>query len=209
VTIGATLSSKAAGATALLRRNSRLVVAVVLAGGGLLLGVAIGYSAGQRGPDQQQAAAAPALEKVDSGPSSVRESVSSGGIAPLPAPARRSTARTSSRGQASVAGRSGTRLAQPPVVRRDAASVPVPANTATGPAPGAATPPVVASAPDSSAVRAQRDSVTRVNALTAERESIRREIEMRRARVDSIERARLRLDSLRRAGQPAAPPAGR
>jgi SMC interacting uncharacterized protein involved in chromosome segregation len=60
--------------------------------------------------------------------------------------------------------------------------------------------------PDTAAVRAQRDSVARVEAMNSERETIRREIDRRRARVDSIERARLRLDSLRRAEQAGAPP---
>jgi hypothetical protein len=47
--------------------------------------------------------------------------------------------------------------------------------------------------------------VARTESLVAERDAIRREIEMRRARMDSIERARRRIDSLQRAQLPPPP----
>jgi hypothetical protein len=58
---------------------------------------------------------------------------------------------------------------------------------------------------DSARAAARRDSIARAAALVAERDSIRREIEIRRARVDSVERLRRRIDSLQRAQLPPPP----
>jgi hypothetical protein len=79
----------------------------------------------------------------------------------------------------------------PPVGRTAAAPPAAPAPLDTSLAASPATPPV-----DSAAIRARRDSATaaarggaRADSLTSEREAIRREIERRRARIDSILRA--------------------
>lgn len=202
--------ARIAWAMSRLRRSSRLAVIGVIAGAGLLLGIIIGYSVAQRRPS---AAASNAADRdslvVRPGPgaSGVRESVSAGGIAPVPNATRRlprGQARTPVRGEP----RASNRVA--PQVNAGRASAGAPPNAASQPAaiPPAnspANPPAVTTTPDAAAVRARRDSIARADSLAAERESIRREIELRRARLDSIERARRRLDSLQRATSPASP----
>jgi len=206
--IGARLGAQLASGAALLRKRSWIVAAGVLAGAGLLLGVAIGYAVAHRSPSPTAAAEsehdADSAESVGSHAAGVRESVSAGGIAPLPDAGRRSASRTQSRpaatpqrSSAPLAGRSPA--ARPPAPRAAGGAV------ASAPSPAIATAPAP-SAQDSTAIRARRDSIARAESLSAERESIRREIERRRARLDSIERARVRLDSIQRAEQGAGRP---
>jgi hypothetical protein len=199
--------------TAVLRRHSRLAVIGVMVGSGLLFGLIIGYSVAQRRP------ATAARDAVDRDRDSlvgnpgrsatgVRESVSAGGIAPLPDATRRAP-RDQTRGAGRSEQRSPNRMA--PRVSAGRASGGRAPSTApiVAPQPGAvapANPPAAITMPDAAAVRARRDSVIRAESLAAERESIRREIEMRRARLDSIERARRRLDSLQRATPRPSPP---
>lgn len=190
-----------------LRERSRLMFVGAIAGTGLLLGVAIGYAVAHHqvsmaagGSDDRGGDSL--LINPERGSSGVRESVSAGGIAPATGATRRGPVRAPARGtvtgpraggRASAAG-NGRRLDALPVVPGASPSVGFPAS------------PPVAASPDSTMSRAGRDSVARAESLAAERESIRREIALRRARLDSIERARLRLDSLQRADQAGRPP---
>jgi hypothetical protein len=210
VTLPPSIAAGIGRGAAALRQRSWLVIACAIAGTGLLLGAAIGYAFAHRG-----AAAAAASNPSDRGvaaaaepvsPSGVRESVSAGGIAPVPnaprgAAARRSPVRSPER---TAAGRS-----RPATTRTPAAATPTPAATqpATSAAPAAvAAPPASTTATaDSARAAARRDSIARAAALVAERDSIRREIEIRRARVDSVERLRRRIDSLPRAQLPPPP----
>jgi len=190
--IGTFLGAQAVRGATLLRQRSWFVTAGALAGAGLLLGVAIGYSVAHRRP-----AGAPATERADRNADSavgsaeraggVRESVSAGGIAPVPDANRRAHPRTPQRSTA--------RTTAPPT----------PSPAAPSPAAPVVVPSIVA-APESVSIRARRDSLVRADSLSAERESIRREIERRRSRLDSIERTRIRLDSIQRAEQAGSPP---
>ncbi len=206
-------SARLAAAPALLRRNPRVAVTLVVAATGLVLGVAIGYSAARRGSAEPRSAVAPVGQGSDSfddsttpRSSGARESVSAGGIAPAQSATRRATTRAPSRpapaGPVRTGTRTGTRAGPGSNVRRAAADSAV--SSPAAPPPLVATVPPAA-VPDTAIARARRDSVARVE-LNSEREAIRREIDARRARVDSIERARLRLDSLRRGEQGGAPP---
>ncbi|MFL5562363.1 MAG: [Fe-Fe] hydrogenase large subunit C-terminal domain-containing protein [Gemmatimonadaceae bacterium] len=190
----------AGAVTALLRQRSWLVVASAIAGTGLILGVAIGYAFAHRGATTGTTAAP--SDRAEAGlpgsaqGSGVRESVSSGGIAPVPnaaTSARRGPVRAAPR---PVAGRQRTNSQPPPTNSRAAA-----APTAPTQLPAAAAPvnPPAATPADSTRIQARRDSAARADSLAAEREALRREIAMRRARMDSIERARRRIDSLQRA----------
>ena len=190
--IGTFLGAQAVRGATLLRQRSWFVTAGALAGAGLLLGVAIGYSVAHRRP-----AGAPATERADRNADSavgsaeraggVRESVSAGGIAPVPDANRRAHPRTPQRSTA--------RTTAPPT----------PSPAAPSPAAPVVVPSIVA-APESVSIRARRDSLVRADSLSAERESIRREIERRRSRLDSVERTRIRLDSIQRAEQAGSPP---
>jgi hypothetical protein len=203
----AALSARLAEGTAILRANSRILVGIALAAVGVLLGVAIGYSAAGRGTSRSAAAAggrgpdtAAALPLLRS--PGVRESVSAGGIAP---PATAGT----SRARASRPAARGDRTARTPT--RSAPAGPAVRQGGVTPDAGraAVVPPSAASATtatDAAAAQIRRDSTARADSLASEREAIRREIEMRRARVDSIERTRIRLDSLRRAEQAGGRP---
>jgi hypothetical protein len=209
VTLPPSIAAGIGRGAAALRQRSWLVIACAIAGTGLLLGAAIGYAFAHRGaaaaasnPSDRGVAAA--AEPVS--PSGVRESVSAGGIAPVPnaprgAAARRSPVRSPER---AAAGRS-----RQATTRTPAAATPTPAATqpATSAAPAAvAAPPASTTATaDSARAAARRDSIARAAALVAERDSIRREIEIRRARVDSVERLRRRIDSLQRAQLPPPP----
>ncbi len=201
-------------------RRAFLVAAGALAGVGLLLGVAIGYSVAHRRP-----AGSVAVEPGDRGSDSlaagaeqrsqgVRESVSAGGIAlptgttrPQPTrsaarpPGGRQTATTTAR--RATSGRSNTLpAASSPAPPATAATSATTAGAASPPAKVPAAPaPAAVAAPDTAAVRSRRDSLARAESLAAERQSIRLEIERRRARLDSIERAQRRLDSLQRVDQ--------
>jgi hypothetical protein len=184
-----------------LRKRSWFVAAGAIAGTGLLLGAVIGYAvAHRRGTAAAVTASDRGLDSLTATGSrggGVRESVSAGGIAsPTPNGGRRAATRAPLRSPAGSQ-RSAGRAAAPAPDNRPAA----PAKTPVTPSPTPVKPPVGAGAGDSSAARARRDSVAHAESLAAERESIRREIERRRARVDSIERARLRLDSVERADQ--------
>jgi hypothetical protein len=184
---------------ALLRKRSWLVAVGAIAATGLLLGVAIGYTVAHR-----RASGATATEpgrgldtvtSSESGFAGVRESVSAGGIAPLPNASRRAATRTPPR-PAAAGQRPAARAAAPRVEARPpaaAAAAPPPVNRP------AVEPALPAPTVDSSAVRARRDSLARAESLAAERDAIRQEIERRRARLDSIQRTRARLDSIERA----------
>ncbi len=192
-------------------QHSGLAIAGVVAGTALLLGVAIGYSAGQhsRAVPQRSGAADRGSDSARVAASRVpivQESISAGGFARLPAPARRSSSRAITR--TGSIGPSRPRVLPPaPVTERGAVNtVPLP-NAALSPAPTALPASGAATAgTDTVLARARPESAAGSSALMAERDSIRREIGRRRARVDSIERARLRLDSIQRSGQSANPP---
>jgi hypothetical protein len=209
VTLPPSMGAAVGRGVAALRQRSWLVIACAIAGTGLLLGAAIGYAFAHR--DTTAAAANGSERGVGASsepvsPSGVRESVSAGGIAPVPNGARGATRRAPSRlPERAATGR--PRQATP----RAAAAPTVPAagaqpTTNAAVPPAAATPSTVAAATaDSARGAAGRDSIARAAALIAERDSIRREIEVRRARVDSVERLRRRIDSLQRAQLPPPP----
>jgi len=195
----AMIGTRAGRGVALLRNRSWLVAAGAIAATGLLLGAAIGYTVAHRRASSASATepgrGVDTLTSSESGSAGVRESVSAGGIAPLPNAPRRATARAQSR-PATTAQRPPARTVAPRVEARPPATAAASAAPVNRPVVVPALPaPVV----DSSAVRARRDSVARAESLAAERDAIRQEIERRRARVDSIQRARVRLDSIERA----------
>ena len=185
---GAMIGARMSRGAALLRKRSWLLAAGAIAATGLLLGVVIGYTVAHRRASGATASepgrGVDSLTGTGSRSAGVRESVSAGGIAPVPGASRRATARTQPR-PSTAAGR--------PVVRPVTPSV----EPGQPPVEAPANPPVVIA--DSAPARVRRDSVARVESLAAERETIRQEIERRRARLDSIQRARLRLDSIQRA----------
>lgn len=191
--------------------SSGLAIAGVVAGTALLLGLAIGYSAGQRSrsvPLQPGAAdrGSDSASVAATGVPIVQESISAGGIARLPAaagpPSSRAMPRTGS------IGRSRPRALSPaPVTERGAGNTAPAPNAAVSPAPtGLPASPAATTGTDTILARARPDSAASSSALMAERDSIRREIARRRARVASIERVRLRLDSIQRSSQSATPP---
>ena len=198
-------------AASMFGQHSGLAVVGVLTGAALLLGVAIGYSAARHSRSGPQA-----LGDADHGNDSasataprapiVQESISAGGIARLPAAARRPSSRAVTRTRST--GRSRPSVLSPAPLTEPGAVNSVPLPNATN------SPAVIESSASSAAGagtvtvrdRAPPDSVAGSRALSAERDSIRRDIGRRRARVDSIERARLRLDSIQRASQGANPP---
>jgi len=191
-------------------RRSWVVIACAIAGTGLLLGAAIGYAFAHRGTTAAATTGAPdssvSSATQPAGSTGVRESVSAGGIAPVPNAARGATRRTPVRAQE----RGTTGRERPPaVVRPPSTASPrssIAQPPAASPSPAATLPAPLTPAPaDSARAAARRDSVARTESLVAERDAIRREIEMRRARMDSIERARRRIDSLQRAQLPPPP----
>lgn len=196
-----------ASGVSLLRRHVGLVVGCVLAGTALLLGVAIGYSVGRRGTGTPQSGAETDRSSDSSGAAavtrlpSVQESVSSGGIAPSPKTTRRAPVRVLARSAGGARPRASAISPTPFVGRSPTAAAPATNAPALPPAAVQANATPAVTLPDTAGARARRDSLSAVEALAAERESIRREIGQRRARVDSIERARLRLDSIQRANQ--------
>lgn len=189
-------------------QHSGLAIAGVVGATALLLGVAIGYSAGQhsRAVPQRPGDADRGSDSARIAATSVpivQESISAGGIARLPAAARRPSSRAMTR--TGSIGRSRPRVLSPaPATERGIVNtVPLP-NAAVLPAPTAL--PAATAGTDTVLARARPESAASRSALIAERDSIRREIGRRRARVDSIERARLRLDSIQRSSQNANPP---
>lgn len=201
---GAVLGARMARGAALLRKRSWLLAAGAIAATGILLGVAIGYAVAHRRASGATAAepgrAFDSLPSTGSRSAGVRESVSAGGIAPVPGAARRAATRTQPRSTGPVE-RSTTRAAAPRIEPRAPAAAAAAGNAPVMNPPDAAraAPPVAAA--DSSAASARRDSLARAESLAAERDAIRQEIERRRARLDSIQRARLRLDSIQRANE--------
>ena len=204
--VGAVIGARMGRGVALLRTRSWLLVAGAIAGTGLLLGVAIGYTVAHRRASAATATGlgrgVDSLTPTGSRAAGVRESVSAGGIAPLPGASRRAAARTQARPPA-TAQRPAARAGAPRVEPRQ---LPLADGNPAGSAAGAVPPTAAAASPpaavgDSAAPRARRDSVARVESLATEREAIREEIERRRARLDSIQRARLRLDSIQRADE--------
>ena len=191
----AMLGARMSRGVALLRKRSWLLAAGAIAATGLLLGVVIGYTVAHRRASGAAASepgrGVDSLTGTGSRSAGVRESVSAGGIAPVPGASRRATARTQPRAS-TAAERPAARPMTPSVEpRQPAAEAPV-------------NPPVVIA--DSASTRARHDSVARVESLAAERDAIRQEIERRRVRLDSIQRARLRLDSIQRANEAGNPP---
>jgi hypothetical protein len=195
---------------AALRQRSWLVIACAIAGTGLLLGAAIGYALAHRGaatastPDASDRGIAAGAESTRS--SGVRESVSAGGIAPVPNVPRPTTRRPPVRNpERAIAGRQRQPVAPAPSAS-STRSTPARASPASAAPSTAALPAPLTPAPiDSSRAVARRDSIARAESLVAERDAIRREIEIRRARMDSVERLRRRIDSLQRAQLPPPP----
>lgn len=209
---GALVGAQVGGGLALLRKRSWLVAAGAIVGTGLLLGVAIGYAVAHR---RESAATAPgrgadSITSAGSRSAGVRESVSAGGIAPVAGASRRPATRAQPRPAATgprpaprLAPRAVTPGAEPP---SSPPSPPPSAGSAAASRSIAAPANPVGTVADSAAARARRDSLARAESLVAERDSIRQEIERRRARLDSIERARLRLDSIQRANETGSRP---
>lgn len=184
---GAMIGARMGRGVTLLRKRSWLLAAGAIAATGLLLGVVIGYTVAHRRASgataNEPGRGVDSLTGTGSRPAGVRESVSAGGIAPVPGASRRAT-RAQPRPPAAGQGPTAPSVT-PGVEPRQA------------PAVAPVTPP--AAIADSAADHARRDSLARVESLAAERDAIRQEIERRRARLDSIQRARLRLDSIQRA----------
>ena len=192
---GAMIGARMGRGVTLLRKRSWLLAAGAIAATGLLLGVVIGYTVAHRRASGATASepgrGVDSLTGTGSRSAGVRESVSAGGIAPVPGPSRRATTRTQPR-PSTPGQRPAARPVTPSVEpRQPPAEAPVNPPTAIA---------------DSAPARARRDSVARVESLAAEREAIRQEIERRRARLDSIQRARLRLDSIQRANDAGSRP---
>ena len=199
------------GARSRFGAHSRLAVGGVLIAAALLLGVAIGYSAArhsrsapqaQRDADRSGDSASRAATRAPI----VQESISSGGLAPLPSAARRPSSRavtrTGSFGRSRPSG-----LSPAPATERSTVTTVPPPNAPVSAAATAVLAPAAATAgTDSVRGRAPADSAAGSSALSAERDSIRRDIGRRRARIDSIERSRFRLDSMQRSSQSANPP---
>ena len=208
--LAAQLGERVASGVTLLRKRSWIVTMCAIAGTGLLLGAAIGYAVAHRGASAGTAAESGRdLDSMPAGASraGVRESVSAGGIAPAAGAARRPAARGEPGSATTGRGPTAPRAGRPATARRPAPrEAAVSAGVATNPSPPPLVAPPAPAVVDSAAPRARRDSLVRAESLAAERESIRREIERRRARVDSIERARVRLDSIQRAEQPGSRP---
>ena len=182
-----------------LRANPRLTLAILLGAAGLVLGVAIGWAVGHR------AAGGAAPDAVDAGERIDAES------AGRVAPPGRATPQRQIQAPAQLPPRQGaTRRAR--AARASAAATRtggVAGSSTTSPASDPPPVPVDSAAERAAAERAaaaRRDSAQRATALAdslaAEREAIARELEMRRARVDSLAR---RVGELAR--PPASPPA--
>jgi len=191
-----------------LRERSALMLVTAIAATGLLLGVAIGYSMARHrasiaagAPDDRSADSV--LANPERGFSGVRESVSAGGIAPSPSQPRRGPVKAPARG--GVAGGHHLRAHAEPAGAAQS-TAPLPAISQPSPVGGVAAAPAMAATPAPAVARGSADSLARAESLAAERESIRREIALRRARLDSIERARLRLDSVQRVEQSGGRP---
>lgn len=200
--------SSARRAVAHFGQHSGLAIAGLVAGTALLLGVAIGYAAGQhtRAVPQQPGDAGRGNDSASVAASSVpivQESISAGGIARQPAVARRPSSRAMTRSGRSGPSKPHLPSPAPATERGAAATMPLP-NAAVSPAPAAL--PAATAALDSISARARPDAAASSSALIAERDSIRREIVRRRARVEIIEQARVRLDSIQRSNQSASPP---
>lgn len=192
---GAMIGARMGRGVTLLRKRSWLLAAGAIAATGLLLGVVIGYTVAHRRASGATASepgrGVDSLTGTGSRSAGVRESVSAGGIAPVPGASRRAAARTQPRPSTAI-----QRPAAPPATPSVELRQPPAAAPVNPPAPIA----------DSAAGHARRDSLARVESLAAERETIRQEIERRRSRLDSIQRARLRLDSIQRASDAANRP---
>ena len=172
--------------------NPRVSLAVALAAAGLVLGIAIGYAVAHR------AATSPAELgvghggelQVDSSAASAAPGLGTRRGTDRVAPSSTAARVAAAPGAAAVSRRS-RRVALPSAEvatggRQRAAATTVPAPAA--PAQPSAAPIGV----DSAALRARRDSAVasaRAESLAAEREAIRREIERRRVRIDSLVRA--------------------
>ncbi|HEX2717013.1 MAG TPA: [Fe-Fe] hydrogenase large subunit C-terminal domain-containing protein [Gemmatimonadaceae bacterium] len=178
------------------RANPRVTLALLLGAAGLLIGVAIGWAAARHGAGAAAPNAVEAGQRIDAESAgrvaAPRVTPQRQIEAPAQAPARRSATRRPRGGAVT-----GTATAP-------ATSVPPPAAPVAEPTPVAV---------DSAAERAgaaRRDSVqrstARADSLAAEREAIARELELRRARLDSLAR---RVGELSQppATRPATPPA--
>jgi hypothetical protein len=197
---GALIGAQIGRGVTLLRKRSWLLAAGAIAGTGLLLGVAIGYAVAHRrdsGASTEPGRGLDSITSTGSRSAGVRESVSAGGIAPVPNASRRPATRTQPRPSTSVQ-RPGVRAVTPGV---EPGQPPAAAGNATANQAVAAPANPPATVADSAAARARRDSLARAESLVAERDAIRQEIERRRARLDSIQRTRLRLDSIQRASE--------
>jgi len=174
-----------------LAANRRLAIVAGITVAVLTLGVAIGYAAGRRGAAEQQGTSAlsPTL-RVDSSAASAAPGLG----ASRPATRSQPTGTSSRTPPASRASNRRVARGTTADTRREVpTSEPAPSTPAATPG-GTATPSAAPVTPaiDSAAIRARRDSTTavaRAESLAAERESIRREIERRRARMDSLVRA--------------------
>lgn len=180
----------------LLAANRRVTLIVALAAAGMLAGVAIGYAAARRsGGRTEVGETRGSLLKLDSSAASAAPGLGSTGE-------RRGGASTSTRAPTPTRRTPGNRRAtsaQPAAPRAAQEGARPSGVTALSTAPAQ---PLPAPAQiDSGAIRARRDSAVaaaRAESLAAEREAIRREIERRRARIDSLTRAQ--------AGNPPAAP---
>ncbi len=173
-----------------MRGNPRMTLAALLGAAGLLLGVAIGWAAARRGADAPTATP----DSVESGAGRV-DAESAGRVAPAtPVVPQRSVQPP----------RSTPRRDLPRRARANAsrsARTPAPVPVAPTPVDSAAAVPRA----DTATLRADsvRRETARVELLAAERDAIRRELEARRARVDSLTR---RVGELAPPQPPATPP---
>ncbi|HEX2781484.1 MAG TPA: [Fe-Fe] hydrogenase large subunit C-terminal domain-containing protein [Gemmatimonadaceae bacterium] len=161
----------------LLAANRRVTLIVALAAAGMLAGVAIGWAAARRSESRPEMSETRGSSlKLDSSAASAAPALTAG-------VERRGGASASTRPPATARRATGSR-------RASSAQPTAPRPAAPSPAPVQQIPAAVPI--DSTAIRARRDSalaVVRAESVAAEREAIRREIERRRARIDSLTRA--------------------